>query len=236
MPRLFLLSLLALSLPAVAAPKPTGDRNNIHGARYGEILVVTGGPFVFKGGVYNTLGLNDCPEKEWKALDPAKIKKEHKAVAVLLNGPRYFIMDAVLGASPGEVETFGDLQARHLADVRLTLGDILRGGSHPYEGSEVTRNTTFVYRKGTQVYELIDPQGNVYIMQTYALIVDPNLKESDLATLGSRLKLPKGWKYQVRTLDKDLNVRAWGKAFVIQDELKNSYQRIDAEPKPQAPK
>lgn len=234
LPRLALLSLLVLSLQVATAA--TGDRADIHGSRYGEILVVTGGPLVFSAGVYNTLGLNECPETEWQALDAAKLKKQFKAVSVLLNGPRYFMMDAVTGGSPGKIETFGDLQARHLAAVRLTLGDILRGGSHPYQASEVTRNTTFIYHKGTQVYELIDPKGNSYIMQSYALIVDPTLKESDLASLGNRLKLPKGWKYQVRTLDKDLNVRAWGKACVIQDELKNSYQRVDTEPPQQARK
>jgi hypothetical protein len=41
------------------------------------------------------------------------------------------------------------------------------------------------------------------------------------------LKLPKGWQYRVRTLSEDLVVRSTGKAHVLQDDLKNSYQLME---------
>lgn len=60
-------------------------------------------------------------------------------------------------------------------------------------------------------------------------IVDETLEASDLPGLGSRLDLPEGWEYEVRTLDAPLAVRSSdGEAVVIQDELQNTYQRIDA--------
>jgi hypothetical protein len=65
-------------------------------------------------------------------------------------------------------------------------------------------------------------------MQTYALLVDPKLTMADLPTLGKRLHLPKGWHYRVRTLDRDLSLKAHGTAYVLQDELENSYQRVTA--------
>ena len=46
-------------------------------------------------------------------------------------------------------------------------------------------------------------------------------------TLGDRLKLPTGWKYQVVTLDKDLVLSANGVAHLTQDDFDNSYQRIE---------
>lgn len=220
---LFLTVLVTLSAQAAEGPR---TRDNLRGARYGEIVVVTGGPFSFTGRVYNTLGLNDCPEAEWKALNPAAIKKQFRARAVLLNGPRYFLMDRSSLANPGGVGTFGELQARLLAEVKLPLSTILRGKAKPYTETTVKRTSEYLYRKGRPVYELLAPDGRHYVMQTYARIVDPNLSESDLATLDRHLKLPKGWKYRVRTLDKDLVLRADGEAHVLQDDLANTYQRV----------
>jgi len=54
----------------------------MHGARYGEVLLVSGRWFRFEALVYNTLGLNDCPGYLWQELDPQQIKKEHQARAV----------------------------------------------------------------------------------------------------------------------------------------------------------
>jgi len=50
---------------------------------------------------------------------------------------------------------------------------------------------------------------------------------ADLATLGDRLRLPPGWKYQVVTLTSDLTLSANGVAHLVQDEFDNSYQRIE---------
>jgi hypothetical protein len=218
------LVVLSSLLPAQAAER-IAWRDHMRNARYGEIVVVTGGPFQFVGHVYNTIGLNDCPEAAWKALDPKQLAKEWKARTVILNGPRYFMMDRISLANPGGVASFDGLQARHLADVEISLGSVLRGKAQPYTDNVVKRTTVYVYSKGKMVYELHAPDGRVYVLQTYALIVDPHLTEADLATLGSRLQLPQGWKYQARKLDKDLEMRTTGIAYVLQDNLENSYQR-----------
>jgi hypothetical protein len=203
-------------------------RDHLRGQRYGEVLVVTGGPLSFTGHVYNTIGLNNCPEAEWKALNPKELAREYKARAVILNGPRYFLMDQNSLANPGSVATFGGLQARHLANVNISLLTMLHGRAKPYTENTVKRSSEYVYREGRPVYELLAPDGRVYVMQTYALIVDPNLTEADLATLGKRLKLPAGWKYRTRILDRDLVLRTTGTAYVLQDTLQNSYQRSTA--------
>ncbi len=202
-----------------------GVRDHLRGVRYGEILVVTGGPLSFTAGVYNTLGLNDCPEAEWKALDAGALKKEFRAAAIIFNGPRYFLMDRNSLTNPGKVATFGKLQARHLADVEIPLTTMLRGKSKPYVENTVKRTSEYLYRKGSRIYELVSPDGDVFTMQTYAQIVDPKLTEADLVTLASRLKLPVGWQYRTRILDGDLVLKADGVAYVLQDDFQNSYQR-----------
>ena len=44
--------------------------------------------------VYNTFELGDCPESTWKAIDAAQIEAAEDAAVVILNGPRYWLMNA----------------------------------------------------------------------------------------------------------------------------------------------
>jgi hypothetical protein len=80
------------------------------------------------------------------------------------------------------------------------------------------------FMKGRPVFILEDPDGMPWVMQAYSLIVDPNLTYADLQTLGGMLKLPPGWKYRVKVLDRDLTIRAVnGQARIVQDNLENTY-------------
>ena len=100
-----------------------------------------------------------------------------------------------------------------------TVGDTF------YAPNEVKRETVWHYKAGQPVFELISPTGDIYVMQSYAQIVDPKLSFADLPKLGERLKLPAGWKYQTRTLTADDAVKANGLAYVVNDDMYNSYQR-----------
>jgi haloalkane dehalogenase len=213
--------------PAAASSRMT-LREGTHGARYGEVLLVTGHLNRVEATVYNTLGLNDCPDDLWRALDPAAIKRAYRVRAVILNGPRYFLMDKVAIADPGrEIFAFGGLQMRRLATVPLSLTTLLGGlRRHPYREQAVRRTTVYVYDRGREVYELIAPDGATYVMQSYALSVDPSFTEADLPALAERLRLPQGWRYRVRRLEDEWSLRVDGEAGVIQDELENSYQRV----------
>lgn len=194
-------------------------------ARYGEIILVTGGPLNFTGHVYNTIGLNNCPESAWKQLDPQKLKQEFHVRSVVLNGPRYFLMDQTSIEHPGKVVSFDGLDARYLADVAIPLASVLRGDAQPYTENKVLRTTRYLFKKGNTLHELISPQGVHYVMQTYSQQVDQNLTEADLTTLGKQLSLPSGWRYEVHPLDNDYVMQTSGVAYVLQDNLKNSYQR-----------
>lgn len=59
-----------------ATDEPAQGRSNMHGARYGEVLLVRGHLTHLDASVYNTIGLNDCPDLDWQALNTAAIRKE----------------------------------------------------------------------------------------------------------------------------------------------------------------
>lgn len=213
---------LGQSLPA---PEGMKERANLRNVRYCEVLVVTGSMLSAKAAVYNTLGLNDCPASQWASLDPNKLKKELHAMRVVLNGPRYFIMDRNALRSPGAVQTFDGLQARLLAYVEVHRGTEKRT---PYTENTIERQSQYVYEGGKNVYELLAPGGHNYIMQSYSVEVDKGLNELALTSLGDRLKVPKGWQYRVRKLDQDIVVKNSGStAYVVQDDFKNTYQRMN---------
>jgi len=216
------ISLLLLSVLA-QAPEGMKERTNLRNVRYCEVLVVTRHGMSATAAVYNTLGLNDCPDAQWKALSADKLKKERKAQMVVMNGPRYFMMDRNALKNPGAVESFDGLEARLLAQVEV------EGGRRKpaYTENTVDRETRYVFEAGKNVYELHAPGGHTYVLQSYSLEVDPSLNEASLSQLGSKLKLPKGWTFETRKLTADLVLPTTGKAYVLQDNLRNSYQRVN---------
>ena len=214
--------------PAAAqAPPSISIPPDLRNVRYCEVITVDRERLTFHVAVYNTLGLNFCPAEQWARLDARALAKELDVSRVKLNGPRYWTIDGIeaSGATKaGAIETFGGIGMveRATLTTRLWQGTV---GDKFYKPNKVARTTVFHYRAGRPVYELTAPNGDVYMMQSYAQIVDPTLTADGLAALGSRLKLPKGWTYATRTLDADYALKADGVAYVINDDLYNSYQR-----------
>jgi len=95
-----------------------------------------------------------------------------------------------------------------------------------YKQTEVKRDNIWVYYKGTRVYELVDDEENVYMMQSYSQIEDENLTLADLMDLSSRLELPEGWSFQTRVLDEEVQLAAGGEAIVLTDDFSNTYQLV----------
>ncbi|HVU14589.1 MAG TPA: hypothetical protein VHD90_25105 [Phototrophicaceae bacterium] len=215
-----------------ATPEVTPDVTpnagvNVRDTRYCEILPVALQQGKLIASVYNTLGHNDCPAEAWQALDVNAIKQQFHAVYVLMNGPRYWLMDQIIGKGAtrnGDNVVIGGLGFTKRAEVTLTLTDMK---TIPYQTREIQRDTEYIFDAGKPIYELIAPDGSTYVMQTYSQQVDATLAMTDLATLADRLKLPSGWKYQVVVLDHDLTLSAHGVAHLVQDDLDNSYQRIE---------
>ncbi|HVG35232.1 MAG TPA: hypothetical protein VM911_19350 [Pyrinomonadaceae bacterium] len=199
----------------------------LRNVRYCEVIPVTRKGRTLTAWVYNTLGLNDCPAAEWDALTEDEINEEYGSVAAKLNGPRYWVLDKLVGSgstTTGEKFTFGgiEMELRAKLETKLREGTV---GEEFYVPNQVQRDTVYLYKAGKPVYELTSPEGDVYTMQSYAQIKDKNLTIDDLASLESKLALPEGWTYTTRTLTEDFELNSGGLAYVVNDDLYNSYQR-----------
>ena len=204
------------------ANEEVGDPvTDLAGKRYGEVLLVTPGEAGPQATVYNSFPLNDCPAELWSALDPHAIAAENGAAAALLNGPRYWLMNAIEKEQQGPqvTKTFGGIEMIQQATVLLSSMN-----PAPFTVNKVSRHTVFVFNPGEEIYELIDPHGKRWVMQTWSQVTDPNLEREDLPGLAGRLGLPDGWSYQPRVLASELRVDTRTQAAqVLQDNLTNSY-------------
>lgn len=200
-------------------------RDGVFGLRYGEVLLVRvtdSGP---EATVYNTFGLNDCPSELWDRLDATAIAAEVGAMAAILNGPRYWLMSGI-GKADGESmqrTTFGGLEMNRQATVQLASMN-----PAAYTENTVDRKAIFTFDAGRPVYQLVDPGGRRWIMQTYSQTVDPTLGLRDLSGLADRLSVPPGWRYETCVPSSPIVVDTTTRpASVLQDDLANSYSLID---------
>ena len=125
----------------------------------------------------------------------------------------------------GEVRDFGGIGMQQLTTVRF--GGSVMNDAQSYIPAQVDRSNIWQFVEGRRVYELTDPNGTKYIMQSYNRIADRGLQTDDLRTLGSRLQLPEGWSFESRVLEEALQVSPVdGIATVLTDDLRNTYQLV----------
>lgn len=215
-------SLLAALLIAPILTQ-AGQLSHLRGQRYCEIILAKS---LTTYAVYNTIGLNNCPQAIWDTMSIEKIKQETHARFVHLNGPRYWTMDGIDNSSlvNPTVKTINGLALREAGILHLSLLDMVTLGK-PYKKHEVKRHTTWIYQAGKPVYELIDSENNVYVMQSYS-IQKQFQTESSLAQLGEKLHLPNGWSFKTGALKQTENLTAINNlAIVVQDDYLNTYQK-----------
>jgi hypothetical protein len=227
---LVMLAAITVGIIPAAAQTPDKARHMIDGvrdARYCEIIPVVRRGVHLLATVYNTLGLNDCPSELWDKITEPAMKKRFGAFKVVLNGPRHFVMDAI--AAAGDTAAGKTIDAEGLGlTARATINVGLAGlRAKPYGERAIDRETRYVFRANQPVFLLVRPDGVRYAMQSYAQMVDKSLTYDDLPGLATRLKLPAGWRYEVMKPDSDLLLGATGKAIVVQDDLDNTYQKLD---------
>jgi hypothetical protein len=123
------------------------------------------------------------------------------------------------GTDTLERKTFGGIEMIRQATVKLESMN-----PSPYSLNRVDRKAVFVFDAGREIYELVEPGGRRWVMQTWSQMVDPTLSLNGLPDLASRLSLPPGWTYQPRTPTSPLLVDTTHQdACVTQDDMANSY-------------
>jgi hypothetical protein len=214
--------------PTAAEPVKIGDTmEGVRNARYCEIIPIVRDGFHLRATVYNTLGHNDCPAKIWDGISEQAMKERFGALTVIMNGPRYFIMDEISAAGAtksGKTIEVDGLALTERASIDLGLFDLLH---RPYRETTIDRDTVYRFKAGRPVFLLEAPDGSRYIMQAYAQIIDKTLTYDDLPGLGPKLKLPDGWRYASEVPQADIVAGATGKATVVQDDFDNTYQKLD---------
>jgi hypothetical protein len=193
----------------------TGTRD----MRYCEILVGTEGGIQ----VYNTTGVSDCPAQTWDTLDLEKIRQQFGASIVQKNGPHFWLMDTNT-LSMGEKASLAGIEARWVA--RLDLALLAKGtqGSAPYKVFTPKKTQKMVYSKGKSVFELVDPDGHVYVMQAR----EEKFPLESLAKLSEQMTLPTGWTYRTRVLTEDLvlDLGPDQTIYAVGDEFHQYYTRL----------
>lgn len=206
-------------------------KDSMHNQRYCEIVLVKVSIPNVTISVYNTIGINACPEEQWKNINTDKLKKDFSVHTVVANGPRYYLMDKIGMYNTGDttITSFDSLQAKLWVKIRMGMGMALKmQKTEVYKERPFKMVTAKYFNKGSTVFELLSPE-HTYIMESYSAEVDSTLKEADLPMLAQRLQFPTGWQYKVITLDSNLQLLTTPskESFGIEDELGNRYQRID---------
>lgn len=198
--------------------------DGLRGQRYGEVLLVYDSLPVHVE-VYNSFSLNDCPDELWQRLDPVMIAREYGASLAILNGPRYWMIDAVakINVTEAIVRDFGGIEMRRVATIE-TDGPLV---PRYYSERRVQRGAEFFFDAGRDIFELVSDDGRRYVLQAYCVSVDASITPATLSSLGEKLHLPSGWVFQRRVLDQELSVdTTHHEATVLQDELQNTYSLV----------
>jgi hypothetical protein len=136
------------------------------------------------------------------------------------------MMDNLTLSLAGEPRDFDDLKFNFVAKMQMPAGfDTSKDqSSQAYSPMKIQRVTRYEYMAGKMVFMLRSPDGHTWVMQTYTNHVDHSLTETELPNLGKRLKLPDGWQFKAKVIDRNLTITTNGLANIVPDNLANMYQ------------
>lgn len=161
-----------------------------------------------------------------EGLDFDKIKSEYGVLGASLNGPKLWTLDW-MEIQVGVVEDFNGIKAPWVAQLNMPkLGPV--DESTPYKPVTIARKSGAGWNKGTTVLLLDDAEGNTWVMKGFELGIKPRHTYGEFVAAGARnfKQLPRGWKFRIKTLDKDLiEVPVNGVAWIMPDEFFNVYDK-----------
>jgi hypothetical protein len=183
--------------------------------------------------IFNTLPFGPCQPKEFLTVTEADVVDAYDAAygasstGATINGPRHWVLDTLTSTggvtSSGETLTVNGIKFGLVGQLQTAVGSPTIG-TDPYVVNTVQRNTIYTFKKGLQVFELTDPSGNVYVMQSYSQQVDSSLSLEKLPDIGPTDRLKEGWSYAARRLTEDLTLTASGSTQIVNDYYENTYQ------------
>jgi len=200
------------------------------GYSFCEFSLIMGKPPNMMLQTYNTSGQAQCEAAQFDPIDAKALAQKLGVDAVLKNPPRKWALDRLWLYDAGQTYDFDGVKATWGGSVKLKPEELGQHGKPfaTYVVNLVNRRSKSEYLKGSQVFLLHSPDGKVFVMQSYTTLVDKNLTAADLPNLGSKLKLPPGWKFEAKTLERDFTLipeKSTGyQARAVIDDLQNVYQ------------
>lgn len=210
---------------------------NMHKVRFAEIFLAarsakTG---ALVAACYNTSlypnavpASRDTAPQAWaEGLDFEKMKKEFGVLGASFNGPKLWMPDWI-EIQNGVARTFNGVKIPWCA--QLNMGNNAGGVSEstPYKSITIARDSGIGWNKGTTALLLDDPEGTTWIMKGFQVGLKPKYTYDEFVAAGQSQfkKLPAGWKFRVKKLEKDLVERPQGGvATIMPDEFFNMYDK-----------
>lgn len=193
---------------------------------------------------YSTYGLNECNVPLYNQLTTASISAQLQTFMspyiVAKNGIHTLVVSKDLSPTTEPFINIGAIQFKNVAVFKMNYlyysykyltdkqfrNGISRSAYVPYKGKAPL---IYLYNPGQTAYEILTPDGKIYIMTSFTNYYSPNLDLSNLKNLGSILQLPSGWKFRSIVLDKQISLtnRApdYETTFMF-DEFSNYYVEI----------
>ena len=167
-----------------------------------------------------------APQSLVEGLDFDKMKKDYGVLGASLNGPKIWLPDWA-EIDMGVEREFNGIKAAWVAQLNMEKGGEV-SESTPYKPMTIARKSGLGWNKGTTVLLLDDAEGNTWVMKGFQLGLKPRYTYKEFVAAGASnfKKLPPGWKFRVKTLDKDLIEKPEnGVATIMPDEFFNVYDK-----------
>jgi hypothetical protein len=202
---------------------------DLRDARFCEIFFIKNQGEMNELHVYNCTGLNNmkktnnsCPDDLLAKLDFDGLKANYKLDGIYFNKPRHWIMDEML-IPVGAMRVIDGMDFYWMASSHMPADIVMKPGFLTYKKTPVERKSTMTFKAGTPVHLLDDPDGKVWVIKAYRDSYGQTFET--LKDLGKRYKkLPEGYTFRYKVLDKDLVLKpTGGVAHVMQDEFENTY-------------
>lgn len=237
-------ALAQASAAAGAVPKVLGDGDGakpgrvdgLNRVRYIEIFLATKDPKTGKvvapcyNSTFSSAGIppskDTAPQAQVEGLDFDKIKAEFGVLGASLNGPKLWMPDWVEVAI-GTQREFNGIKTAWVAELHMGNPEAV-SKVPPYKPTTIARKSGVGWNKGTTALLLDGPDGSTWVMKGFQRGLKPQytFEEFVAAGAGNFKKLPPGWKFRIKTLDRDLVERpANGLATIMADEHFNVYDK-----------
>lgn len=210
--------------------------DNLHHVRYIEIFLAAHEANTGKlvaacyNTTFNSTGVpaskDTAPQAQVVSLDFDKIKSEYGVLGASLNGPKLWMIDW-LEIAVGVEREFNGIKAPWVAQLNMD-SNVGVSESTPYKAMTIARKSGLGWNKGTTVLLLDDAEGNTWVMKGFQQGIQPQYTYEQFvaAAPGNFKQLPAGWKFRLKTLDKDLiEIPVTGVATIMADEFFNIYDK-----------